>query len=107
LKILSRVDIIVIFLVIAALSTGTYIRNRVWNDHVLFWEHTVRLSPNKARPHFGVARAYIDRNGPGDVQRAIDHVWRACQIRPECLELFKDAEDIDWEKARAIKDWGR
>lgn len=104
---ISGLDIVAIFLVIAALATGTYIRNHEWGDPVLLWQKAVKLSPNKARPHFGLGRAYINRHGPGDVQRAVDQVWIACQIRPEALELFKDVEDIDINKLNALKDWNR
>jgi protein O-mannosyl-transferase len=45
--------------ILAILSFLTYQRNRLWSDPVAFWLDTVRLSPQKGRPHSHLAEAAI------------------------------------------------
>ena len=103
----SKADWVGIILVIAALGTGAYIRNAEWRDPVMLWTKATILSPKKARPHIALARAYLDRARPGDEAKAIEEAWKACQIRPALLELFKDDKDVNWDVVRGMKDWNR
>ncbi len=102
---MTKIDYAAIFLIVAALCCGTYIRNDEWGNHVVMWEKNVKAASGKARPHLALARAYLDRNEVGDVDRAVDQAWIACQIRPVLLELFKD--DPDFDKLLAIQDWNQ
>lgn len=44
---------------VVSLAAATFLRNRVWQDKVVFWEDVVAKSPGKKRPHFNLAAAYL------------------------------------------------
>jgi tetratricopeptide (TPR) repeat protein len=68
------------FLVIAALSIGTYERNKVWTSAVAVWQDSVSKSERKARPYnnLGVALATENR-----LDEAVEMYRIALQIRPD------------------------
>ena len=69
-----------LFMAIAALSAGTYERNKVWTSSVALWQDSVSKSKRKARPHnnLGVALA-----AAGRTDEAIEMYRSALQIRPD------------------------
>jgi Tfp pilus assembly protein PilF len=48
-------------LVILVFSYWTYERNHVWQDPVTLWEDNVKKSPNRARVHGNLGKAYLDK----------------------------------------------
>jgi tetratricopeptide (TPR) repeat protein len=67
-------------LVVLALCLFTFQRNRLYNDQVSLWSETVRLSPNKARPHNNLGYAYALR---GAWDQAIDEFRLAARLDPD------------------------
>jgi tetratricopeptide (TPR) repeat protein len=51
--------IVLLSLVVLVLAVAGYSRNQLWNDPLAFWADVVRKSPGKARPHKGLAEAYV------------------------------------------------
>ncbi|MGD2100034.1 MAG: tetratricopeptide repeat protein [Desulfobacterales bacterium] len=68
-----------LFTAIAALSVGTYQRNKVWASAVALWQDSVSKSARKARPYnnLGVALAAANR-----IDEALKMYRIALQIRP-------------------------
>jgi tetratricopeptide (TPR) repeat protein len=66
-------------LLVLVLCFFTYQRNRLYHDQVSLWSDTVRLSPNKARPHNNLGHAYALQ---GDWDQAIDEFRIAAQLDP-------------------------
>ena len=58
----------------------TYQRNRLYHDQVSLWSDTVRMSPNKARPHNNLGHAYALQ---GDWDQAIDEFRIAAKLDPD------------------------
>ena len=58
----------------------TFQRNRLYHDQVSLWSDTVRLSPNKARPHNNLGHAYALQ---GDWDQAIDEFRIAAKLDPD------------------------
>lgn len=46
---------------IVTLGGLTFARNRIWKDEVTLWSDAQAKSPNKARPHNNLGKAYLDR----------------------------------------------
>jgi tetratricopeptide (TPR) repeat protein len=67
-------------LLVLALCLFTFQRNRLYDDQVSLWSETVRLSPNKARPHNNLGYAYALR---GDWDQAIDEFRLAVRLDPD------------------------
>lgn len=55
-------------------------RNRLYHDQVSLWSDTVRMSPNKARPHNNLGHAYALR---GDWDQAIYEFRIAAKLDPD------------------------
>ena len=67
-------------LLILVLCLFTYQRNRLYHDQVSLWSDTVRMSPNKARPHNNLGHAYALQ---GDWDQAIDEFRIAAKLDPD------------------------
>jgi tetratricopeptide (TPR) repeat protein len=76
-------EMIVYGLLILLLMAGTYWRNRVWNSKLELWTDCVKKSPNKDRPHYNLADAFLDL---GKYQEAISHLNDALRINPNYAE---------------------
>lgn len=67
-------------LLVLALCLFTVQRNSLYSDQVSLWQETVRLSPNKARPHNNLGYAYALL---GDWDQAIDEFRLAARLDPD------------------------
>jgi tetratricopeptide (TPR) repeat protein len=67
-------------LLVLVLCVVTFQRNRLYHDQVSLWSETVRLSPNKARPHNNLGYAYALQ---GDWDQAIDEFRFAARLDPD------------------------
>jgi tetratricopeptide (TPR) repeat protein len=76
-------EIIVCGLVLLLLTTGTYLRNRIWNSDVGLWADCVKKSPNKERPHYNLGEAFVQQ---GRYPEAITHFTEALRINPNYEE---------------------
>jgi protein O-mannosyl-transferase len=52
---------VVISLLIAFYTVGTYQRNRVWSNELTLWLDAVEKSPSKIRPHLNLGAAFLQR----------------------------------------------
>jgi tetratricopeptide (TPR) repeat protein len=57
-KFRGKVEMGVMGLIIMLLGWGTYKRNMVWGSEISLWEDVARKSPNKARSHNNLGKAY-------------------------------------------------
>ncbi|MEW6078378.1 MAG: tetratricopeptide repeat protein [Thermodesulfobacteriota bacterium] len=73
---------IAVCLLIALCAWGTYRRNRVWADPLVFWQDTVRKSPDKAIPCNNLGLAYKEAGG---LDNALFFLNKALRIRKEQL----------------------
>ena len=65
---------------VLVLCLFTYQRNTLYRDQVSLWSDTVRMSPNKARPHNNLGHAYSLQ---GDWDQAIDEFRIAARLNPD------------------------
>jgi tetratricopeptide (TPR) repeat protein len=73
------VAIAALAMVLAAFTTLTILRNRVWSDPVLLWEDAARKAPTTWMAQFGAAEAHRAR---GDCESAVEPYRRAVSLRP-------------------------
>jgi tetratricopeptide (TPR) repeat protein len=66
--------------VVMAGALGTFERNKVWQDELIFYRDCLKKSPNKARPHDGLGSAFLKR---GRVEEAIAHFKKSLQLDPK------------------------
>ena len=69
-------------LLVVVLCISTYQRNGLYRDQISLWSDAVLKSPNKARPHNNLGRAYALQ---GDWDRAIEEFRIAVQLDPDFL----------------------
>jgi len=81
----------VLGVVVLILSIWTYERNRVWNDRISLWKDCVKKSPNKARPHYNLARELESR---GSLNEAVHHYFEALRIDPEQAEAHNNLGNV-------------
>ena len=67
---------------IVVLCLFTYQRNLLYQDRFLLWSDAVAKSPNKARPHNNLGRAYALQ---GDWDRAIEEFRTAARLDPDFI----------------------
>jgi tetratricopeptide (TPR) repeat protein len=74
-------------LIIAALVSATFLRNRVWNNELTLWTDIVRKSPAKARPHHNLGVIYNSRNMQ---DYAIGLFMTALRLNPGYWQAYND-----------------
>jgi hypothetical protein len=67
---------------VLVLSLFTYQRNQLYHDQISLWSDAVLKSPNKARPHNNLGRAYTLQ---GDWDRAIEEFRTAVRLDPDYI----------------------
>ena len=72
-------EIIIYGSLLLLLMAGTYWRNRVWNNDLVFWTDCVKKSPNKGRSHNNLGNVLFNQ---GMYQEAIDQYKEALRIKP-------------------------
>jgi Ca2+/Na+ antiporter len=77
-------------LLVLVLCLFTYQRNSLYYDQVSLWSDTVRMSPNKARPHNNLGHAYALRD---DWDHAIEEFRIAAQLDPDYTLAKKNLRD--------------
>ena len=76
-------EIIVCGLVVLLLTTGSYLRNRIWDSEIGLWVDCVKKSPNKDRPHCNLGEAFFRQ---GKYPEAISQYTEALRINPNFVE---------------------
>ena len=84
-------------LVLVVEGSLTYQRNMLWGNAIDLWKDTVSKSPQKLRPHFHLAYAYMQA---GSCSAAVDEFQQA-----SALELPADDPLFDW-RHEMLRDWG-
>jgi tetratricopeptide (TPR) repeat protein len=67
---------------VLAFCLFTYQRNQLYHDQISLWSDAVLKSPNKARPHNNLGRAYALQ---GDWDRAIEEFRTAVRLDPDYI----------------------
>lgn len=90
LRDLYKFIVVTAFLVIP-LSLGTYLRNEIWTDELLFWDDVVKKSPNKA----------IGYNNRGNAYGKLRHFELALQDLEKTISYFPrdPRKKLTWEEA--------
>ncbi len=96
------IEVLVCGAILALLSLWTFERNALWSDARALWVDNCLKSPAKSRPYVNLARELYEA---GRVDEATAVAWRACQLNPRLLELFKDQPDL--QRLRQNRDWDR
>ena len=65
---------------ILALSIGTYLRNRVWQDPLVLWSDVVSKSPHNHRAHYNLGNVMQRR---GQLNEAQTHYEKALQLKSD------------------------
>jgi tetratricopeptide (TPR) repeat protein len=100
-------------LLLAALGTGTFIRNIDWASPQLLWEGAIEKAPRSSRPYHNLAWAYYERIGDPDTamtlyQKALggrkDNVFAESAIWNNMASICHSRREFDraadyWEKA--------
>lgn len=88
---------IAVMLVLLLFSARTIIRNRVWQDDLVFYESTVQASPNQGPLLINLGYAYVAR---GRTQEAITVLEQARALRPDIWQVHENL-------GRAYRELGR
>ena len=73
------------FLIVALFSYWTYQRNLVWKTPVTLWEDNAKKSPNKARVHGNLGKAYLDAK---EYEKARREFEKAIALNPRLLGAY-------------------
>ncbi len=71
--------VLVMAVIILTCSFLSYQRNKIWQGPIPLWEDVIKKSPNKARAHINLGRAYIQRK---QYDRAMQHLDKSLGINP-------------------------
>jgi tetratricopeptide (TPR) repeat protein len=58
----------------------TYARNTVWQNEISLWGDVVEKSPDKARGHLNLGKAYLDK---GLIDKSLEHLLFAVKLAPD------------------------
>lgn len=88
-------------ILIIALGFGTYQRNFIWKDDLIFWQYEVKKAPNKARVHHNLGLALKNK---GMLEDAIFEFEKALTLKPDFPEPLNNlgiiyASQENWDKA--------
>lgn len=88
---LRRVSMALSVLVILVLSYWTHQRNYVWQNPITVWEDNVKKSPNKARVHGNLGKAYLDA---GEYEKARSEFEKVIALDPKLLGAYDNLATI-------------
>jgi len=71
--------ILISVFIVFTLGTGTYIRNRVWQDNLTLWSDVIAKNPRSYKAHFNLGSDFIRQ---GKLDAAIAHFSQALRIKP-------------------------
>lgn len=90
-KLLWQVELTVLGSIVMFYGICTYKYNMVWETEISLWEDTIKKSPNKIRPHYGLGHAYQTSR-----QKA-----KAKEEYLECLAIFLRTPNMkDWAEIK-------
>jgi len=82
---LRKVGIAIAVSVILLFSYWTHERNLVWQNPLTLWEDNVKKSPNKARVHGNLGKAYLDK---GEYEKARIEFEKAIKLDSHMLGAY-------------------
>lgn len=88
------------------LGALTIDRNRDWADDFTLFGEDVSHIPNYREGHAWLGIAYVDRGGPGDAARALDHFDAAARDDP-AFTSFVNRLGLHYNRGRALLHLGR
>lgn len=72
--------VVILSVIIMALGSGTFLRNRVWQSRLTLWSDVVSKSPQNYRGHYNLA---CDWTYIGKLNDAIFHFREALRLKPD------------------------
>ncbi|MBI4826621.1 MAG: tetratricopeptide repeat protein [Nitrospirae bacterium] len=104
---IKKVGMALIVLAIFVFAFWTHERNYLWNSQVTLWEDNAGKSPDKARVHGNLGKAYLDNN---EFEKARVEFEKVIRIDPAYLGAYDNLAVIyidyfhDYEKAKEYID---
>ncbi len=101
-RLLKKFTIVTLSCLFAYLGIVTAQRNHLYSDKIEFWKDAVRLSPNKARTHFHLAKEYMEADRPLDAARQLNAALEIDPYLPDAannLGILYMVHKRDYEKA--------
>ncbi len=93
----GRALVPVLAVIILILTGTTYARNMIWKDPILLWEDVVSKSPDKARPHNNLGKAYWER---GLKDKAFEEYSIAVKLDPMFPQALTNIANMYREKGQ-------
>lgn len=90
---LNAFIIVIVVTLMTSLTIATILRNRTWQDELVFWQDNVNKSPYRARPRCYLADVYRKR---GDLGRAVTELETAGRLNPYYWFPFALLGDLRW-----------
>jgi tetratricopeptide (TPR) repeat protein len=94
---------IIFFLLIAALGSVAFARNKVWNNEFSLWYETARATPSSLRAHINLANVYYKLNLVDKAKEEIKKVFKLAPNHHEGLALLGQIYAHSGSLDRAIK----
>jgi tetratricopeptide (TPR) repeat protein len=88
---LRRMGLALSVLVILAFSYWTHERNYIWQNPITVWEDNIKKSPNKARVHGNLGKAYLDA---GEYEKARIEFEKVIALDPKLLGAYDNLATI-------------
>jgi tetratricopeptide (TPR) repeat protein len=84
--------------IVIVFAIATYTRNVVWQDDLSLWQDTMKKSPEKARPYFGLGVAYNNLGNIHSDERNLDLALQmyqtALNLKPDYAEAYYNIGNI-------------
>jgi tetratricopeptide (TPR) repeat protein len=84
---------VTVVILMTTLTMATILRNRTWQDELVFWQDNINKSPNRARPRCNLADLYRKQ---GDIGRAVTELEIAGRLNPYYWVPFATLGDLRW-----------
>ena len=72
--------VVISIAIIVVLGTATYLRNRVWRDHITLWSDVISKNPKNYRGHNNLGKALGHQ---GRLKEGISHYSEALRLKPD------------------------
>jgi tetratricopeptide (TPR) repeat protein len=74
----------------AALAAAGWVQAGYWRDGITLFERAVAVTGENAVARNNLGSAYYRRNGPGDLERSVEHYAEAVRIHPRYAVAFNN-----------------
>ncbi len=89
----TRARIVLMVVIVALLSAGTYIRNITWKDPQTLWEDVLAKFPNNIKAHNGLGVIFKNE---GEYDKAVEQFKKALKINRNYAPIYYNLGDIQY-----------